>query len=391
MAMWIGINRKARVCYGFDDISLVPGRVTINPEEVDISTTIGNIELKIPVLAAAMDGVVDPKFAIEFAKYGGVGVLNLVGIYTRYENPYEMLEKIITCPYEKSTSLIQDIYKESIKEKLVGERVEQIKKAGAICAVSCIPQYADRFIGICREAGADIFVIQSTVTTARHISSKYKPLDIKEFCKSARLPVVVGNCVTFDVATELIETGVVGILVGIGPGAACTSREVLGLGVPQVTATADCAYARDIYYKKTGRYVSVITDGGMVTSGDICKAFAAGADAVMLGSAFVRSVEAPGRGYHWGMATSDENLPRGIRINVGVTCTLREILFGPARVNDGSQNLMGALKLSMGSLGAQNIREMQMVEMAVTPSIKTEGKIYQSLLKSTSRNKRDKS
>lgn len=387
MAMWIGINRKARVCYGFDDISLVPGEVTINPEDVDISTAIGKVELKIPVMAAAMDGVVDPKFAVEFAKLGGLGVLNLMGIYTRYEDPYEVLQKIINCPYEKSTVLIQDIYKEPIKEKLVGERVERIKKAGVLCSVSCIPQYADKFIGICREAGVDIFMIQSTVTTARHISSKYKPLDIKKFCKSAKVPVVVGNCVTFDVTMELIETGVAGILVGIGPGAACTSREVLGLGVPQVTATADCAYARDTYYKKTGKYVPMITDGGMVTSGDICKAFASGADAVMIGSAFVKSVESPGKGYHWGMATSDENLPRGTRVNVGVSCTLKEILFGPARVDDGSQNLMGALKLSMGSLGVKNIREMQMVEVAVTPSIKTEGKIYQSLVKQMARNK----
>ncbi len=386
--MWIGINRKARICYGFDDISLVPGEVTINPDEVDISTVIGNVELKIPVMAAAMDGVVDPGFAVEFGKLGGLAVLNLVGIYTRYENPGEVLEKIITCPHEKSTVLIQDIYKEPIKEKLVGERVEQIKKAGATCSVSCIPQYADKFIGICREAGVDIFMVQSTVTTARHISSKYEPLDIAKFCKSAKIPVVVGNCVTFDVAMELIETGVAGILVGIGPGAACTSREVLGLGVPQVTATADCAYARDNYYKKTGKYVPMITDGGMVSSGDICKAFASGADAVMIGSAFVKSVESPGKGYHWGMATSNENLPRGTRINVGVSCTLKEILFGPARVDDGSQNLMGALKLSMGSLGVKNIKEMQMVEVAVTPSIKTEGKIYQSLIKQMTRNKK---
>jgi IMP dehydrogenase len=388
MAMWIGINRKARICYGFDDISLVPGKVTINPEEVDITTTIGDVELKVPVLAAAMDGVVDPKFAVEFGKLGGLAVLNLMGIYTRYENPYEVLEEIINSPYEKSTVLIQSIYKEPIKEKLVGERVEQIKKSGVTCSVSSIPQYAEKFLGICREAGVDIFMVQSTVTTARHITSSYKPLDIGAFCRSAKVPVVVGNCVTFDVTMELIEAGVSGVLVGIGPGAACTTREVLGLGVPQVTATADCAYARDTYYRKTGKYVPMITDGGMVTSGDICKAFASGADAVMIGSAFVKAVESPGKGYHWGMATSDENLPRGTRVNVGVSCTLKEILFGPARVDDGSQNLMGALKLSMGSLGVKNIKEMQMVEMAVTPSIKTEGKIYQSLVRSMARNKK---
>jgi len=388
MAMWIGINRKARICYGFDDISLMPGKITINPEEVDIKTSIGGVTLDIPVIAAAMDGVVDPKFAAEFGKLGGLAVLNLMGIYTRYEEPYEILEKIITCPHEKSTAFIQSVYREPIKEKLVGERVEQIKKTGVICSVSCIPQYADKFIGICREAGVDIFMIQSTVTTARHLASSYKPLDIASFCKSAKVPVVVGNCVTFDVTTELIETGAAGILVGIGPGAACTSREVLGLGIPQVTATADCAYARDMYYKRTGKYVPMITDGGMVSSGDICKAFASGADAVMIGSAFVKSVESPGKGYQWGMASSDEILPRGTRVNVGVSCTLKEILFGPAKVDDGSQNLMGALKLSMGSLGAKNIKEMQMVELAVTPSIKTEGKIYQSLIKSMGKTKK---
>ncbi|MCK9266211.1 GuaB3 family IMP dehydrogenase-related protein [bacterium] len=385
MAMWIGVNRKARTCYGFDDISLVPGNVTINPEDVDLSTQIGNLQLKIPVMAAAMDGVVDPKFAIEFANQGGLAVLNLMGIYTRYNDPYEIIDKIIKSPYNQSTSLIQSIYKEPIKENLIGERITQIKKACGICSVSSIPQYAEKFLGIAKEAGVDIFVVQSTVTTAKHISSKYKPLDISSFCKTADIPVIVGNCVTFNVTMELIETGVAGILVGIGPGAACTTRQVLGLGVPQVTSTADCAAARDIYYKKTGRYVPMITDGGMVSSGDVCKAFAAGADAVMIGSAFVKSTESPGKGYHWGMATSDENLPRGTRVNVGVSCTLKEILYGPAKVDDGSQNLIGALKLSMGSLGTKNIKEMHTVEMAVTPSIKTEGKIYQSLLKAVNK------
>lgn len=381
MAMWIGINRKARVCYGFDDISLVPGKVTLNPEEVDITTIIGGIKLEIPILAAAMDGVVDPKFAIEFGKNGGLAVLNLMGIYTRYENPYEIIKKIISSPYEKSTSLIQSIYKEPIKEKLIGKRIEEIKKGGVVCAVSCIPQYAEKFIKIAIEAEADIFVVQSTVTTAKHISSTYKPLDLYKFCKESKIPVIVGNCVTFDVAVELMETGVDAILVGIGPGAACTTREVLGIGVPQVTATSDCAAARDYFHKRTGKYVPVITDGGMVTSGDICKAFASGADAVMIGSAFVKASESPGKGYHWGMATSDENLPRGTRIEVGISGTLKEILFGPAKVDDGSQNLIGALKLSMASLGARNIKEMQMVEIAIAPSVKTEGKIYQTARK----------
>jgi len=385
MGMWIGVNRKARVCYGFDDVSLVPGNITLNPEEVDITTRIGNIELKIPILAAAMDGVVDPKFAVAFGKLGGIAVLNLIGIYTRYDNPYEIIEKIISSPQEESTKIIQSIYKEPIKENLIGERIEKIKKENVICAVSSIPQLAEEYIGIAVEAGADIFVVQSTVTTAKHISKSYKPLDLSKFCKESKIPVIVGNCVTFDVAYELMETGAVGILVGIGPGAACTTREVLGIGVPQVTATSDCAAARDQYFKKTGKYVSVITDGGMVTSGDICKAFAAGADAVMIGSAFVKSKESPGKGYHWGMATSDENLPRGTRIKVGTSCTLKEILFGPAKVDDGSQNLIGALKLSMASLGVKNIKEMQLVEIAIAPSVKTEGKIYQAAKKAASK------
>ncbi|MCM8772282.1 MAG: GuaB3 family IMP dehydrogenase-related protein [Candidatus Omnitrophica bacterium] len=381
MAMWIGINRKARVCYGFDDISLVPGTVTLNPEEVDITTEIGGYKLKIPIFAAAMDGVVDPKFAVLFGKMGGIAVLNLMGIYTRYEDPYSVIKEIISSSQEESTRIIQNIYKEPVKEKLIEQRIYEIKKENVICAVSCIPLFAERYLDIAQNCGVDIFVVQSTVTTVKHISSKYKPLDLHSFCKKAKIPVIVGNCVTFEVAYELMEAGVQGILVGIGPGAACTTREVLGIGVPQVTATCDCAAARDFYFKKTGRYVPIITDGGMVTSGDICKAFACGADAVMIGSALVKAEESPGRGYHWGMATSDENLPRGTRIKVGTFGTLKEILFGPARVDDGSQNLIGALKLSMACLGAKNIKEMQLVEIAIAPGIKTEGKIYQTVKK----------
>ncbi|MCM8767073.1 MAG: GuaB3 family IMP dehydrogenase-related protein [Candidatus Omnitrophica bacterium] len=381
MAMWIGINRKARVCYGFDDISLVPGTLTINPEEVDITTQIGPFKLDIPIFAAAMDGVVDPKFALLFGKMGGIAVLNLMGIYTRYKDPYSVIEKIISSSPEQATQIIQNVYKEPVKENLIEERIGEIKKGNVICAVSCIPQYAERYLEIAQSSGVDIFVVQATVITVKHISTKYKPLDLNSFCKKARVPILVGNCVTFDVAYELMQTGISGLLVGIGPGAACTTREVLGIGVPQVTATADCAAARDFYFKKTGRYVPIITDGGMVTSGDVCKAFACGADAVMIGSGLVKAVESPGRGYHWGMATSDENLPRGTRIKVGTTGTLKEILFGPAKVDDGSQNLIGALKLSMACLGAKNIREMQLVEIAIAPSVKTEGKIYQSVKK----------
>jgi IMP dehydrogenase len=381
MGMWIGINRKARVCYGFDDISLVPGNVTLDPEEVDLSTQIGPYKLKIPIFAAAMDGVVDSKFAVLFGEFGGVAVLNLMGIYTRYKDPYPLIEKIITSKQEDSTQIIQNIYKEPVKEELIEERIYEIKKKGVLCAVSCIPQNAERYLDIAQAAGVDIFVVQSTVTTVKHVSSRYPPLDLYSFCKKAKVPILVGNCVTFEVAYQLMETGVSGVLVGIGPGAACTTREVLGIGIPQVTATSDCAAARDFYFKKTGRYVPIITDGGMVTSGDICKAFACGADAVMIGSALVKAVESPGKGYHWGMATSDENLPRGTRIKVGTYGTLKEILFGPAKVDDGSQNLIGALKLSMACLGVRNIKEMQLVEIAIAPSIKTEGKIYQSVKK----------
>ncbi len=377
MGMWIGRGRKARVCYGFDDISLVPGNVTINPVDVDISVVIAGKKIDVPIIAAAMDGVVDTRFAIAFGKAGGLAVLNLMGIYTRYEDPYAVIEEIIACPQEKATALIQKIYHEPVKENLIVKRIQEIKKAGVLCAVSSIPQYAEKFGMIAREAGVDIFVVQSTVTTARHISSTYKPLDLSAFCASMKIPVIAGNCVTYQVALDLMETGIAGLLVGIGPGAACTTREVLGIGVPQVAATCDCAAARDFFYKKTGRYVPIITDGGMITSGDICKAFACGADVVMVGSAFVRAEEAPAKGYHWGMATSDENLPRGTRIRLGTTGSIKQILFGPSNTDDGSQNLIGALRLSMANLGARNIREMQLVEIAIAPSIKTEGKIYQ--------------
>ena len=387
MGVWIGRGRKARSCYGFDDISLVPGDITLNPAEVDVSTKIAGAELKIPVIAAAMDGVVDTEFANEFGKLGGIAVLNLMGIYTRYEDPYQIIEDIISSPVEKATSLIQTIYKEPVKEQLIAKRISECKKNNTICAVSSIPQTALKYGAIAQEAGADIFIIQSTVTTARHISRSYTPLDIKSFCSNMKIPVIAGNCVTYKVAYELIETGISGLLVGIGPGAACTSREVLGIGIPQVTATVDCSAARDLYYKKTGRYVPIITDGGMITSGDICKALACGADAVMVGSAFVRSKEAPGKGYHWGMSTSDENLPRGTRVYLGTSGTLKEILFGPAKTDDGTQNLIGAIKLSMASLGAANINEMQLIDIAIAPAIKTEGKVYQIAKKSLSNKK----
>jgi len=374
---YIGVERKVRRCYGFDEIALVPGRVTINPEEVDASWEIGGKKYDVPILAAAMDGVVDVKFAIAMGKMGGIAVLNLEGVQTRYENPNEVLDRISHATPEEATKLVQGIYEEPIKEKLVFKRIAEIKKAKVPAVVSAIPQRAVKFGKIAEDAGADIFIVQSTVTTVKHVAKQYKALDFTKFCKSMKIPVVIGNCVTYEVAYELMGTGCGGLLVGIGPGAACTTRGVLGIGVPQVTATVDCAAARDAFYKKYKRYVPIITDGGMSTGGDICKAFACGADAVMVGSAFARSKEAPGRGYHWGMATPHANLPRGTRIRVGVTGSLEEILFGPAKVDDGSQNLVGALQTSMGNVGASNIKQMHKTEIIIAPSIQTEGKVFQ--------------
>ncbi len=377
MGMWVGRGRKARVCYGFDDIALVPGSVTVNPDEVDIAWELCGQRFEIPIIAAAMDGVVDATFAVEMGRQGGIAVLNLEGIQTRYADPDEVLERIVSASHEEATRLVQSIYGAPIKEELIHKRITEIKKGGGRVVVSSIPQRAYRFAHLAQEAGADIFVVQSTVTTARHIATRYEPLDFRRLKRELAIPLIVGNCVTYEGSLELMQTGVDALLIGVGPGAACTSREVLGLGVPQVTATADTAAARDFHLKQTGRYVPIITDGGMTSGGDICKAFAAGADAVMIGSAFARAKEAPGRGYHWGMATPHQNLPRGTRIHVGVVGTLEQILFGPAFTDDGTMNLIGALRTCMGSVGARTIREMQLTEMIIAPAIKTEGKIFQ--------------
>ncbi|HLC13818.1 MAG TPA: GuaB3 family IMP dehydrogenase-related protein [Chthoniobacterales bacterium] len=382
--MWIGRNRKARVTYGFDEIALVPGRVTINPNEVDTTFRLSRreaapLELKIPILASAMDGVVDVRFAVEMSKLGGLAVLNLEGVQTRYKNPSEVLEKIVQADKNEITALLQKIYQEPVQPELIGARVRQIKDGGAIAAVSSIPQRAAEFGAIAQEAGADVFVVQSTVSTVQHISSEYKSLDLAKFCREMRIPVIVGNTVGYDVTFEIMSCGPAAVLVGVGPGAACTSRGVLGLGVPQVTATVDCAAARDAYFKKTSRFVPIITDGGMNKGGDVCKAFACGADAVMVGSAFAKAHEAPGRGYHWGMATPHANLPRGTRIRVGATGSLKQILFGPAEVDDGSQNLVGAITTCMGNVGARDLAEFQQTEIIIAPSIKTEGKLFQTV------------
>lgn len=378
MAEWIGIGRRARRCYGFDEIALVPSRSTVNPMEVDTSWQFNGKKFSVPILAAAMDGVVDVKFAIEMSRLGGIAAINLDGVQTRYNNPSEVLEDIAKASPKEATNLIQKVYTTPIKEKLVAKRVAEIKKGKGYAVVSCIPQNAERFAAIAEDAGVDCFIVQSTVTTVKHIATQYKPLNLEKFCKARKIPVILGNCVTNEVTLDLLETGCSAILVGVGPGAACTTRGVLGIGVPQVTATVDCAAARDFYHKKTGKYIPIITDGGMNKGGDICKAFASGADAVMIGSSFARAKEAPGRGFHWGMATSHSNLPRGTRIEVGVTGTLSQILFGPAVVDDGSQNLMGALSTSMGSLGARNLKEMNFIEIIIAPSIQSEGKLFQA-------------
>ncbi|MBU1913179.1 MAG: GuaB3 family IMP dehydrogenase-related protein [Candidatus Omnitrophica bacterium] len=381
MGEWVGRGRKARRCYGFDEIALVPGGVTINPQEVDTSWELAGKKYKVPILAAAMDGVVDVNFAVAMSKLGGIAVLNLNGVQTRYEDPGDVLEKIAHASPEEATKLVQALYLKPVQEKLIAKRIKEIKSKKGVAVVSSIPQDAEKFGKIAQETGADIFVIQSTVISVKHVSSEYKVVDLAKFIKSMKIPVILGNCVTYSVALELMETGPSALLVGIGPGAACTTRGVLGIGVPQVTATSDIAAARDFYYKKTTKYIPIITDGGMDSGGDICKAFACGADAVMVGSAFARAKEAPGKGYHWGMATPHANLPRGTRIHVGTTGSLEEILLGPAKLDDGSQNLVGALMTSMGNLGARNIREMQLTDIIIAPSIKTEGKIMQRVQK----------
>ncbi|MFO7996204.1 MAG: GuaB3 family IMP dehydrogenase-related protein [Dehalococcoidia bacterium] len=365
--------------YGFDEVSLVPGDTTINPDQTDTEFVVGNHTFSIPILASAMDAIVDTAFAIKFSMLGGLAVLNLEGIQTRYENPDEVFNHIAQTPEAEVTSLLQRIYSEPIKEKLVSQHIGAIKQAGAVCAVSVTPANTKRLAPIAKDAGMDILVVQSTVTTARHISKSYRGLILPELCQQMSLPIIVGNCCSYSAALDLMRTGVDGILVGVGPGAACTTREVIGVGVPQITATLDCAAARETHLKESGEYVSVITDGGIRTGGDLCKALAAGADAVMVGSPLAQAKEAPGKGYHWGMAHSHPALPRGTRVRVGTTASLEQILFGPTSVTNGTQNLIGALRTGMGVCSARTIKEMHKVKMVIAPSIKTEGKYFQAI------------
>ena len=363
--------------YGFDEVAIVPGQVTINPDLTSTKMTLGDLTFEIPVLASAMDGAVSPKFATLMHQMGGLGVLNAEGLYTRYEDPYAVLEEIVSTPQEDVTEYLQQVYSEPIREDLIAKRIQEIRKSGSTCAVSFTPQNTKKMSPLAVEAGADIVVVQSTVTTARHMSRSSRGLIFSDLVKTLKVPVLVGNCVSYDVTRELMETGIDGVLVGVGPGAACTTREVVGVGVPQVTATLECAAAREDYFRRTGRYVAVITDGGFRTGGDICKAIVSGADAVMLGTPFAQTDEAPGRGYNWGMANPHPELPRGTRIKVGTKCSLQQILYGPTTVTDGTQNFIGALRVAMGMCGAYTIRDLHKAEMVVAPSIKTEGKHFQ--------------
>ena len=373
----IGIGRRARRAYGFDEVALVPGRVTINPEEVDISFRLGELRLPLPIWGSAMDGVVDVEFAVAMGRLGGIAVLNLDGVQTKYEDPAPVIRRIAEAGRSEINVLLQEIYREPVKPRLISERIKAIKDAGVPCAVSSIPARAAERAELVESAGADVLVVQGTVLTARHISSSYTQLSFADLTRQLRIPVVVGNAVHYGTALELMEEGIAGILVGVGPGAACTTRGVLGVGVPQVTATADVAAARAEHQRRTGRRVAVITDGGMRIGADVCKAFASGADAVMIGSPLAGAAESASRGFNWGMATPDPNLPRGTRIELGVKATLAQILSGPANVDDGSQNFSGALRSALGVCGARDIEEFQKVELVIAPAISTEGKSQQ--------------
>ncbi|MGC4046138.1 MAG: GuaB3 family IMP dehydrogenase-related protein [Armatimonas sp.] len=377
--MTVGGRRTARRAYGFDEVALVPGPLVIDARDVDVSWMLGDRRIEVPILASALDAAVNPRLAKEMSRLGGLAVLNLDGIQARYENAEEVLQSVAEHPKDsKLIGYLQSLYQNApVKPELIARRVKEIKEGGGLVAVAAAPHSAQRAAEAAIEAGADVFVIQSTVGTVRFESREIAEFPVAEFCQSSPIPVIVGNTVGYQATFDLMEAGAAAILVGVGPGHICTSRKVLGIGVPQITATADCAAARDDFFEKSGRYIPIITDGGIRNGGDISKAIAAGADAVMLGSTIAAAEEAPARGVSWGMATMSADLPRGTRIDVGVSGTLEEILFGPAHRDDGTMNLVGALRLSMGSLGAHNLKEMQQVEMMVAPSLPSEGKSLQ--------------
>ncbi len=378
MEIEIGRGKKARRAYGFDDIAIVPSRRTRDPDDVDISWKLGPYRFELPLMASAMDGVVSPRTAIEVGRLGGLAVLNLEGIFTRYEDAEEQLERISKLPKDEATHEMQLIYQEPIKPELMRARIEEIKASGVVTAASLTPQRVSAHYEMVLDAGLDILVIQGTVVSAEHVSKTTEPLNLKEFIADLPVPVIVGGCASYHTGLHLMRTGAAGVLVGVGPGAACTTRGVLGLGVPQATAIADVAGARSTHMLETGEYVQVIADGGMSTGGDVAKAIACGADAVMIGSPLARAYEAPGRGFHWGMATFHPTLPRGARVETIQNGSIEEILAGPAHENDGSFNLMGALRTSMATCGYQDIAEFNRAELMVAPALQTEGKKLQS-------------
>ena len=378
MEIEIGIGKSGRRAYGFDDVAIVPSRRTRDPDDVDISWEVDAFKFDLPLMASAMDGVVSPRTAIDIGKLGGLAVLNLEGLWTRYEDTDSILAEIAELPNEKATVRMQELYMEDVKEELIFKRIREIKDAGVTASASLTPQRVERFHKIALEAELDILVIQGTVVSAEHVSKQTEPLNLKRFISTYDIPVIVGGCASYSTALHLMRTGAIGVLVGVGPGAACTTRGVLGIGVPQATAIADAAGARIRHLDETGRYCHVIADGGMRTGGDIAKAIACGADAVMIGSPLATAVEAPGRGYHWGMATFHPTLPRGARVKTSTLGTLKEVLVGPAHENDGRLNLFGALRTSLATCGYANIKEFQKAEVMVAPALKTEGKALQT-------------
>jgi IMP dehydrogenase len=378
MEIEIGKGKVARRAYGFDEVAIVPSRRTRDPDDVDISWQIDAYTFGLPMMASAMDAGVSPATAVRIGQLGGLACLNLEGLWTRYEDPEPIYEEIASLPDEKATGRMQELYREPLKDDLIGQRIREVKEGGVVSCASLTPQRVERYAKAVVEAGLDILVIQGTVVSAEHVSTHSQPLNLKEFIATFDLPVVVGGCASYTTALHLMRTGAVGVLVGVGPGNACTTRGVLGVGVPQATAIADAAAARMEHLRETGRYCHVIADGGMRTGGDIAKAIACGADAVMIGSPLTRAYEAPGRGYHWGMATFHPTLPRGARVKTQQVASLEEILTGPAHENDGTFNLFGALATSMATTGYATIREFQKAELVVAPSIKSEGKTYQT-------------
>ena len=377
MEIDIGIGKSGRRAYGFDDIAIVPSRRTRDPDDVDISWQLDAFKFKLPMMGSAMDSAISPATAVQIGEFGGLAVLNLEGLWTRYEDPEPYFEEIAGLPKEKATLRMQEIYLEPVNPDLIGQRVAEIKAGGVVAAASLTPQRVQGWAPNALAAGLDILVIQGTVVSAEHVSSREEPLNLKEYIANCEAPVIVGGCASYSTALHLMRTGAVGVLVGVGPGAACTTRGVLGVGVPQATAIADAAGARIRYLDETGRYVHVIADGGMRTGGDVAKAIACGADAVMIGSPLASAAEAPGRGSHWGMATFHPTLPRGARLEMGNRGTLEEILIGPAHENDGTLNLFGALQVSMATTGYSDVKEFQKAEVMIAPAIQTEGKSLQ--------------